>query len=389
MLEHEVTEQALVPVTGGALALPLVDGQFKPTMDQLVSAWLHAKYNKSQSERTLRKYREHIGKFRAVLLGAGIDLDGDCNLIAMLAQGWAAKPESTRLAAVSAGTFNVRLTALSSFYEYGIRYGVLPRNPIKLVGFRTTSYSYAPPIEQGDIARRLQQIDRSAPVGLRDYAIISLAVTTGRRKAELLALQWGDFAFVGDKTIVTWQRTKGGKHMTDELVPGVRDAIIAYMLATHGDLDTIPPEAPMWLTFSNSYKGRKMGDKAIRVIWERRLGTPKVHASRHSFAVAMEAQGARLSDIGARLGHSNLQTTSVYLQRLHAAENKFASGLETAFGIGAPQSGELPQTKESEVTAKIRQARADHPELSQRAIARLLGIPAATARYHFHKLGSR
>jgi len=47
----------------------------------------------------------------------------------------------------------------------------------------------------------------------------------------------------------------------------------------------------------------------------------------------MERAGASLSDIGARLGHANLKTTSDYMVRLHSSENKYAGALEKMFGI--------------------------------------------------------
>jgi integrase len=48
----------------------------------------------------------------------------------------------------------------------------------------------------------------------------------------------------------------------------------------------------------------------------------------------MEQAGASISEIQRRLGHENATTTRLYLGRLHASENPYASTLDDLFGIG-------------------------------------------------------
>ena len=44
--------------------------------------------------------------------------------------------------------------------------------------------------------------------------------------------------------------------------------------------------------------------------------------------------GASISEIQHRLGHESAATTSMYLDRLHAADNPYAAQLDDLFGIG-------------------------------------------------------
>jgi len=304
-----------------------------PSLEQLIAAWLHAKHGRSQSSETLRTYSTYISQFREVLQAAGIDFDGPPSMVALLAQGWAA--QVTDVESIAPATYNLRITTLSSFFEYGIKHDVFTLNPMRKVDRRSVeSQDYALPLDEDEVTKRLAAIDRSTLIGLRDYAIISLAVTTGRRKQELANLRFGDFRFGGTKTVVTWQRTKGGGKMTDELTAGTSAAIVAYLQEAFGSrLGALTEDQPIWLICARNRAGLPMHASALRKIWIRHLGVPKIHTSRHTFACAMENAGARLSDIGAKLGHRNLSTTSIYMARLHAAENPFGQKLEAAFGI--------------------------------------------------------
>ncbi len=54
---------------------------------------------------------------------------------------------------------------------------------------------------------------------------------------------------------------------------------------------------------------------------------------RHTWARRMEEEGAKVSDIQARLGHESLATTGRYLSALKQAENKHADAISKAFGL--------------------------------------------------------
>ncbi len=82
----------------------------------------------------------------------------------------------------------------------------------------------------------------------------------------------------------------------------------------------------------NNYKGT-LSLQAVSDICLKRLGSSKVHTTRHTFAVNSEKAGATLSEIGDRLGHASLKTTSDYMKRLHSAENPHATKLGEMFGI--------------------------------------------------------
>jgi site-specific recombinase XerD len=264
----------------------------------------------------------------------GLDLDSEPTIVATLAQGYAG--QSTTGEEVSPATINQRLAILSSFYTYAQKRDVLERNPITLVDRRPVQHKDAAlPLEQADVQTLLQAIDRADVHGARDYALLSVLLVTGRRSNELANLRYGDIRFKGkNATAITWLRCKGAKVMYDELPTSTTQALLAYLHKAYGaQLAGLDKDAPVWVSVSRHNAGKAISAQAIADICEQRLGTSKVHATRHTFAAAMEAAGAKLSDIGARLGHHDLKTTSEYMKRMHSAEHAYADKIEVLFGI--------------------------------------------------------
>lgn len=330
-MENE--EKAVTIYTGNGLGNVDQPSQHM-TISQVIAAWLDAKSKRTDSAKTKRAYADTSSQFRALLQSAGLDLESEPAIVATVAQGYAGRSVSEGKD-VSSATFNQRLAIISSFYAYAQKHGVLERNPIGLVERRPTNHKEAAmPLDSLDVQTQLQAIDRSGLQGLRDYVLLSVLLVTGRRANELAALRFGDIRFSGKKVSVTWTRCKGGKVMHDELPAHTSAALLSYLHTVYGRaLPTLAHDTPVWVSCSRHNQGKAISAQAIADICEMRLGTSKIHATRHTFAVMMEQAGASLSDIGARLGHSDLKTTSDYMKRLHSAENAYAGKLESLFGL--------------------------------------------------------
>jgi integrase/recombinase XerD len=305
------------------------------TLDQTVAGWLHEKHGHSESERTRQAYQSTLQSFRAALRSAQRDLDGDPAVIALAAQGWAALSASPRRESVTPATFNNRLSIVSSFYEYAIRNDVLHYNPIERVKRRVVrSKDAARRLPVSRVKAGLQHIDRTTPEGLRNYALLSVALNTGRRVSELAGLRLKHLWLNEMTCTVTWERCKGNKRMQDELPAKPTKALFTYLYAVYGTaLLTLPGDTPVWVSFSKRNHRQAIGTRTISNICEQHLGTSKVHATRHTWALTMHDKGATLQQIGKGLGHSNLKTTSDYLEEQLGYENPFAEQLAEEFGI--------------------------------------------------------
>lgn len=299
-----------------------------PSLAAAIAVWLDTKFHRSASVKTRRAYDDAIHGFRAALQGVGLDLDGETRAVALAAQGWAGQGDPAPT------TFNQRLAILSSFYAFAHRRGLLAvPNPIALIDRRAVeAYAAARPLDPTEVRRRLAAIDRGEVAGLRDTALLVVALQTGRRLAEVASLTWRDVQ-IGSGVTLTFRRCKGGKTMRDALPPPVAKALLAWLHAHYGaQLGALPPEAPLWVALGPR-GGGALSTRQIARMCEARLGTSKVHALRHTFARTMESAGAKVSDIQARLGHASLATTGKYLAALRQAENDQADALAALFGF--------------------------------------------------------
>lgn len=298
------------------------------TTDQMIAIWLHSKEGKSGSAGTERVYRETIEHFRTTLKGAGLDLDSDRATLQIIAQGWAALPWRADLAGqgvqVANATYNKRLAALSSFYEFGIGRGWFLSNPIKGLDRRQTElYSGAQPMQAEQVAEALANIDRSNPAGERDYTLLFLGLATGRRAMELAGLRAGDIQFIGTRRMkIFWRRTKGGKSHTDTIDdPEIINLLRGYLARLYGSIQGLEKDAAVWQSYSNRGHGKPIGYDTLRKICEKHLGTTEVHTLRHTFTALMGEAGATIEEKQAALLHSKLETTQNYDRKLHGQVN--------------------------------------------------------------------
>ena len=332
-------------------------------LDYLILLWLH----EQASPRTRREYAATLTDFRTALASVGLDLDaGDHNKLAQAAQVWSKRPNRMRGRVggePSVATTARRYAIVSSFYRFAIRMGMqewkrdrrtgevyrdeIEANPLRKVKRPTVQrYAEATPIEPRELIARLRRIDRATPEGARDYALLSIALTTGRRIAELASLTRASLTFGRDgRVTVRWQ-AKGAKIMRDHLDARTSDALLSYLrtVAYPGtEPQALPPSAPVWLAFSRATAKREaqehdgarqaLSTSGLRRAFLKRLGTSKAHATRHSFAMLMEQAGASLTDIQARLGHASAKTTADYLNALKSPDNPYSDRLAALLGL--------------------------------------------------------
>lgn len=144
-------------------------------------------------------------------------------------------------------------------------------------------------------------------IGARDRAVLLLLYGAGLRIAEALSLTGGDHP-LGDKLTVTG---KGGKQRVIPILPIVREAVAAYVLA-----------CPWPLARDDAlFRGAKGGPLAQGMVQKavararRVLGLPATatpHALRHSFASHLLGAGADLRSLQDLLGHASLGSTQIY-----------------------------------------------------------------------------
>jgi len=212
---------------------------------------------------------------------------------------------------LSAITRRNRLTRLRRFFVWLRKHQHIPVNSFDQVTFPRVRPSGLPLVLTVDeVQHLLRQPDVETTLGLRDRAILEVLYATGIRRNELCNLQLYD---MGPSTVIIRQ----GKNRKDRIVP-VGDSASHWLerylqetrprLAKRLDLDRV------FLSFSG--KCLLPGDLGALVRkYMNRAGISKpgrCHLLRHTMATHMLQGGADLRHVQAMLGHTTLETTSIY-----------------------------------------------------------------------------
>lgn len=168
------------------------------------------------------------------------------------------------------------------------------------------------PLPQGlppaEIERLLAGCDRQTPVGLRDYAVLSLLARLGLRGAEAAGLQLEDIEWRAGEITVTG---KGSRTERLPLPAAAGEAVAGWLTQGRPQCGS----RAVFVTVRRPY--RQLTAAAIRQVMGRACGHAGLerrgaHQLRHSLATEMLRAGASLPEIGQVLRHRSQLSTSVY-----------------------------------------------------------------------------
>jgi len=205
---------------------------------------------------------------------------------------------------------------LSPLYQHGIRLELIQVNGI------------------------LRAIDRTTRTGLRDYALLHCAFSTGLRLAEIKRMTLNSITREGQNILVT---VRGKRNNLDPIpiTPQLHADILAYVEAHNsglpdGDPRRIGPDTPLWqpylhgdnyMAFSiKSFDPQQKGfsQDGIRAMFRRRVESVcdlksrsgsrfSAHDTRRTFAYLADSAGMKRKDISAAMRHANTATTDNYI----------------------------------------------------------------------------
>lgn len=163
-------------------------------------------------------------------------------------------------------------------------------------------------LEPEQVECLLASCNRTTPVGLRDYAILTILVRLGLRAGEVAALKLAD---------IDWRRgeiTIHGKGNRVDCLPlpvDVGETIVAWLQRGR------PQGSEPHVFTQNCAPRRGLTPKAVSSVVHSasiRAGLPPLHAHRlrHTAATQMLRAGVNLTEIGQVLRHRNLSTSAIY-----------------------------------------------------------------------------
>jgi integrase/recombinase XerD len=174
----------------------------------------------------------------------------------------------------------------------------------------------------------LKAIDRTTPMGRRDYAMFLLIATYGLRCCEIVALTIDDVEWRAGRLRISQRKTRGSLWLplTDE----VGTALLDYLRHGRSALAVRqqrvpfrggPPPAYRELFLRHRTPAGVLKPTAVTEAfqaWSKRSGLAisfqGAHCLRHSYAVHLLRSGIALKTIGDLLGHRTLESTCVYLR---------------------------------------------------------------------------
>jgi integrase len=246
------------------------------------------------------------------------------------------------------GTIYNRISALSQFFEY-LRNEVgmmkfIPVNPARVSlpkagkPFQSESVKALSREELGKLLDVVanRTVD-NLPVHLRDYAILQFYVATGRRRAEIINLR-GNSIEIKDGRFFIKARVKGGFFLNFELDDDTtKNALFDYLAVTNR-ADIFGSDEPLWLRHdkgagSSKNKGLTSHGFARRMaIYALEAGISHfhIHRLRHTFAKIVSEYSESMAETQEALGHSNIKTTQIYVQRLAVKKDKHSKSIRDA-----------------------------------------------------------
>ena len=183
------------------------------------------------------------------------------------------------------------------------------------IGIRCYRAEKLPSIYNTDEIRKMDaSIEKSSPTGKRNYAIFMLASRLGLRASDIRLLQFHDLDW--DQNVINLVQCKTQKKIELPLLSIIGEAIIDYVRCGRPKSDN----KTIFLTAQAPYTPISVpGLSSIvsHIIYKAGIDTKDrhhgAHCLRHSLATRLLEQGTLLPVISDALGHSDSQTTMVYL----------------------------------------------------------------------------
>ena len=246
---------------------------------------------------------------------------------------------------LSSRTIRYTHAVLSSAFKQAVKWGLLPKNPAAFVDLPKRERKEMNALSPEEAARFIAAAADNAR-GL----VFNLALATGMRPEEYLALQWKDVdlerALLTVQRTISWHRTGGGWYFGEPKTARSRRRIplppsIVSRLREHRreQSETQSKAGPAWqdldLVFTTSDGGplldRNLSRRNFKDVLQR-AGLPKslrLYDLRHSCATLLLTEGTNPKVVAERLGHaSTTMTMDTYSHVLPSLQEEATERLE-------------------------------------------------------------
>ena len=227
---------------------------------------------------------------------------------------------------LAASSIKLEAVALRIFFRFLHARDILTSNPAENLSVPRIEKYLPETLNPSAVARLLESVSATDPLGLRDRAMLELLYASGLRVSELCGVRLEGLDLEEGMIRVT------GKGNKTRLVPvgsEARHAIGRYLELERPKLVSKRSGAEIFL----SARGRKLTPQRVWQLLKRYASRAGLdtnaypHLLRHSFATHLLAGGADLRIIQEMLGHADISTTQIYTHvdssQLKAVHRKF------------------------------------------------------------------
>lgn len=204
------------------------------------------------------------------------------------------------------------ISSIKAFFKYLLEDEIREDNPAKLLESPKLGLYLPDTLEQEEINRLVSVVDRSNPLGIRNYCIIEVLYGCGLRVSELVNLRISNINFNENFIKV---EGKGDKIRLVPVADYTLNLISDYIQNTRS-LGKIAPKFEDFLFLNNRGKNltRVMIFTFIKEYAQKADIRKNIspHTFRHSYATHLLRNGADLRFIQDMLGHSSITTTEIY-----------------------------------------------------------------------------
>jgi integrase/recombinase XerC len=219
-------------------------------------------------------------------------------------------------------TINRKLAAISRLMKWAMDTGWIDRNPIEnihMVSQEKPGPRYLDKKEQYALQRAIEkdlQVSRMRYpkrwlTRLRDASLVIFLLHTGLRLNEALTFELGDIQLAERKGQVLVRQGKGGRVRTVPLNVDARKALQDWLAVRQGSGSHIWTQVEG--ESSDELSSRSVQRVLARIGQDAGLEHLTPHVCRHTFAKNLVDSGVGLEKVAALLGHSNLNTTRIYV----------------------------------------------------------------------------
>ena len=228
-----------------------------------------------------------------------------------------------------------KLSIVRRFYEAAIKHGLVRDNPaLRVRGGKdlTPPEEKIKALTRGALVDLLASIPLDTLLGRRDRAVIALMAVHGLRRIEVHRLDHAHIETGGEATALV-VHGKGNRVRRVFLRDDTAAAVTAYIEAKTERGAAL--DGALFLSLSNRTSGQRLSRRGLNFVVDsylhplglKRAGV-SCHSLRHTHGTLAVSGGAKIEQLRDAMGHSKIETTSIYIRAVERVKNNPANFID-------------------------------------------------------------